>query len=171
MLCVCLGILPNFTQNYLLFPVVCPTLIYSCKTGSGEGFTEDGLLEGLSQLYAEKDVSAQKAAVASVKDENAAVELREAAALALAPRLTEDNEPPPNKSKSRGRLFEPVTSLLSDKNAMMREAQKQDQLVGENMVKLQIESEKQKTELARLDVERERQNCPAKRGITSPASS
>ena len=52
----------------------------------------------------------------------------------------------------------------------MREAQKQDQLVGENKVKLQIESEKQKTELARLDVQREK-NCPAKRGITSPASS
>ena len=88
----------NFTQNYLLFPVLSPTLIYSCRTGSGEGFTEkDGLLEGLSQLY-EKDISAQKAAVPSVKDENAAVELREAAALALAPRRTEDNEPPPNRA-------------------------------------------------------------------------
>ena len=42
---------------------------------------------------------------------------------------------------------------------MMREAQKQDQLVGENKVKLQIESEKQKTELARLDVEREKLPC------------
>ena len=93
----------NFTQNYLLFPVISPTLIYSCRTGSGEGFTEkDGLLEGLSQLYAERDVSAQKAAVASVKDENAAVELREAAALALAPRLTEDNELPPNKAQKQG---------------------------------------------------------------------
>ena len=93
----------KFTQNYLLYPVLSPSLIYSCRTGSGEGFTEnDGLLEGLSQLYAEKDISAQKAAVASVKDENDAVELREAAALALAPRRTEDNEPPPNKAKSRG---------------------------------------------------------------------
>ena len=93
----------NFTQNDLLFPVLSPSLIYSCRTGSGEGFTEkDGLLEGLSQLYAKKDISAQKAAVASVKDENDAVELREAAALALAPRRTEDNEPPPNKAKSRG---------------------------------------------------------------------
>ena len=66
----------NFAQNCLLFPILSPTLTYSCRTGSAEDLMEkDRLLEDLSQLYAEKNVSVQKAAMASANDRSAAVEL------------------------------------------------------------------------------------------------